>query len=81
MIDLPKALALIFAGLVLLKVTGLIELSWLVVMFPFTIPLALFLLGIAGIGGVGLLGTLAKRRRKLREARQKGELPEMRFPL
>ena len=42
--------------LVVLKLTGVIGISWFLVVLPFFIPL-LFLLGIAGLALLGIVGT------------------------
>ena len=54
-VGLPGLLGTLFIGL---KLTGYIDWSWLWVLAPFWIPLAIFLTVIVGVLGVALVATL-----------------------
>lgn len=69
MISLRSALTMIFAGLVLLKVGGLTDLSWWIVLFPFTAVLIVVALVFAAVavlvGADGVVRWQQARRRRL----------------
>lgn len=54
--NLRLFLTIVFAGLLLMKIGGLTDLSWLVVLAPLTVPVGLLLFAFCCYGLIGLLG-------------------------